>query len=79
METREDVGVEAVPYCCSTCDGGGPSHNLAIRTRKTRSLSTSAATSASEYRYNYTFIRYVDLALGNDLYFDQSSLHNWNC
>ncbi|XP_046895212.1 NAD kinase isoform X1 [Hypomesus transpacificus] len=52
METREDVGVEAVPYCCSTCDGGGPSHNLAIRTRKTRSLSTSAATSASEYRRN---------------------------
>ncbi|XP_041702380.1 NAD kinase isoform X2 [Coregonus clupeaformis] len=52
METGEQVGVEAVPYCCSACDGGEtPTRGLACRTRKTRSLSTSSAT-ACDYRRN---------------------------
>ncbi|XP_042155408.1 NAD kinase isoform X2 [Oncorhynchus tshawytscha] len=52
METGEQVGVEAVPYCCSACDGGEtPACGLACRTRKTRSLSTSSAT-ACDYRKN---------------------------
>lgn len=52
METGEQVGVEAVPYCCSDFDGGEtPARGLAIRTRKTRSLSTSSAT-ACDYRRN---------------------------
>ncbi|KAM9430934.1 NAD kinase-like isoform 3-T4 [Salvelinus alpinus] len=52
METGEQVGVEAVPYCCSACDGGEtPARDLACRTRKTRSLSTSSAT-ACDYRKN---------------------------
>ncbi|KAM4607234.1 NAD kinase-like isoform 1-T4 [Polymixia lowei] len=42
MDSGEEVGVEAVPYCCST--------SLALTTRKTRSLSTSSAASSSEYR-----------------------------
>nr|XP_046190300.1 NAD kinase-like isoform X8 [Oncorhynchus gorbuscha] len=50
METGEQVGVEAVPYCCSAFDGGEtPARGLACRTRKTRSLSTSSAT-ACDYR-----------------------------
>ncbi|XP_035596406.1 NAD kinase-like isoform X2 [Oncorhynchus keta] len=50
METGEQVGVEAVPYCCSACDGGEtPARGLACRTRKTRSLSTLSAT-ACDYR-----------------------------
>ncbi|XP_035594457.1 NAD kinase isoform X2 [Oncorhynchus keta] len=52
METGEQVGVEAVPYCCSDFDSGEtPARGLAIRTRKTRSLSTSSAT-ACDYRRN---------------------------
>ncbi|XP_071021536.1 NAD kinase-like isoform X4 [Oncorhynchus clarkii lewisi] len=52
METGEQVGVEAVPYCCSACDGGEtPASGLACRTRKTHSLSTSSATTC-DYRKN---------------------------
>ncbi|XP_021471926.2 NAD kinase isoform X1 [Oncorhynchus mykiss] len=52
METGEQVGVEAVPYCCSACDGGEtPARGLACRTRKTHSLSTSSATTC-DYRKN---------------------------
>ncbi|XP_029910790.1 NAD kinase isoform X1 [Myripristis murdjan] len=51
MDSGEEVGVEAAPYCCSTCDGVEvPGRGLALRTRKTRSLSTSSAGSSSEYR-----------------------------
>ncbi|XP_071752502.1 NAD kinase isoform X3 [Centroberyx gerrardi] len=51
MDSGEEVGLEAVPYCCSTCDGGEvPGRSLALRTRKTRSLSTSSAGSSCEYR-----------------------------
>ncbi|KAM6978000.1 NAD kinase [Aplochiton taeniatus] len=53
MESRETVGVEAVARCCcSPCNGvETPGHSLTLRTRKTRSLSTSAA-SCPEYRRN---------------------------
>lgn len=51
MDGVKEVRVEAVPYCCSTCDGGEVAcRNLARRGRKTRSLSTSSASSSSEYR-----------------------------
>lgn len=51
MDGVKEVRVEAVPYCCSTCDGGEVTcRNLARRGPKTRSLSTSSASSSSEYR-----------------------------
>uniref|UniRef100_UPI0037E84CDF NAD kinase isoform X2 n=1 Tax=Semicossyphus pulcher TaxID=241346 RepID=UPI0037E84CDF len=51
MDGGEEVRVEAAPYCCSTCDGGEiSSHSLARHNRKTRSLSTSSASSSLEYR-----------------------------
>ncbi|XP_056452702.1 NAD kinase-like isoform X1 [Gadus chalcogrammus] len=40
--------VEAVSYCCSTCDGGeGHGRTLSVHTRKPRSLSTSSSTTSS--------------------------------
>ncbi|KAI3357116.1 hypothetical protein L3Q82_015584, partial [Scortum barcoo] len=52
MDGADEVRVEAAPYCCSTCEGGGEvaGRSLARRSRKTRSLSTSSAGSSSEYR-----------------------------
>ncbi|XP_071331422.1 NAD kinase isoform X1 [Trachinotus anak] len=51
MDGGEEVQVEAAPYCCSTCDGGEVAgRRLARRNRKARSLSTSSASSSSEYR-----------------------------
>ncbi|XP_045912912.1 NAD kinase isoform X1 [Micropterus dolomieu] len=51
MDGAEEVRVEAAPYCCSTCDGGEVAgRSLARRNRKARSLSTSSASSSSEYR-----------------------------
>ncbi|XP_056130138.1 NAD kinase isoform X1 [Lampris incognitus] len=51
MDSGEEVGVEAVSYCCATCENREvSSRSLVLRTRKTRSLSTSSATSSSEYR-----------------------------
>ncbi|XP_061625133.1 NAD kinase isoform X2 [Phyllopteryx taeniolatus] len=51
MDGGEEVRVKASPYCWSTRDGGnitGP--RLARRSKKARSLSTSSASSSSEYR-----------------------------
>ncbi|XP_074536957.1 NAD kinase [Halichoeres trimaculatus] len=51
MDGGEEVRVEAAPYCCSTCDGGEVTgHSLVRQNRKTRSLSTSSASSSFEYR-----------------------------
>ncbi|KAF1390774.1 hypothetical protein PFLUV_G00061540 [Perca fluviatilis] len=51
MDGGEEVRVEAVPYCCSTCDGGEVAgRSLARRNRKTRSLSTSSASTSSDFR-----------------------------
>lgn len=51
MDGGKEVRVEAAPYCCSTCDGEEVTcRNLVRRRRKTRSLSTSSASSCSEYR-----------------------------
>lgn len=51
MDGGKEVRVEAAPYCCSTCDGEEVTcRNLVRRRRKTRSLSTSSASSFSEYR-----------------------------
>ncbi|XP_077401268.1 NAD kinase isoform X1 [Vanacampus margaritifer] len=51
MDGGEEVRVKASSYCWSTRDGGnitGP--RLTRRSKKTRSLSTSSASSSSEYR-----------------------------
>ncbi|KAM6925599.1 NAD kinase isoform 1-T1 [Xenentodon cancila] len=51
MDSRQEMRLEPAPFCCSTCDGGEVSgHTLARRNKKTRSLSTSSATSYSEFR-----------------------------
>ncbi|XP_067381856.1 NAD kinase isoform X2 [Channa argus] len=51
MDGGEEVRVETTPYCCPTCDGGEVTgHSRVRRNRKTRSLSTSAASSSLEYR-----------------------------
>ncbi|XP_034732468.1 NAD kinase isoform X2 [Etheostoma cragini] len=51
MDVGEEVRVEAVPYCCSTCEGGEVAgRSQARRSRKTRSLSTSSASSSSDFR-----------------------------
>lgn len=51
MDGVKEVRVEAAPYCCSTCDGEEVAcRNLVQRSRKTRSLSTSSASTSSEYR-----------------------------
>ncbi|XP_034027795.1 NAD kinase isoform X1 [Thalassophryne amazonica] len=51
MDGGQDFEMEAVPYCCSTCDGMEVSgRHLALRNRKIRSLSTSSTPSFSEYR-----------------------------
>ncbi|KAK5863233.1 hypothetical protein PBY51_000279 [Eleginops maclovinus] len=51
MDGGEEVRVEAAPYCCSSCDGGEvKARSLARRSnKKTRSLSTSSASSSSDY------------------------------
>ncbi|XP_034000539.1 NAD kinase isoform X1 [Trematomus bernacchii] len=52
MDGGEEVRVEAAPYCCSSCDGGEvKARSLARRShkRKTRSLSTSSASSSTEH------------------------------
>ncbi|XP_049610908.1 NAD kinase isoform X1 [Syngnathus scovelli] len=50
MDGGEEVRVKAAPYCWSARDGGNITGRLARRSKKTRSLSTSSATSSSEYK-----------------------------
>uniref|UniRef100_A0A3Q1HHX3 NAD(+) kinase n=2 Tax=Anabas testudineus TaxID=64144 RepID=A0A3Q1HHX3_ANATE len=51
MDGGEEVRMDAAPYCCSSCDGGEVAgRSMARRNRKTRSLSTSSASSSFEYR-----------------------------
>ncbi|XP_017266789.1 NAD kinase isoform X2 [Kryptolebias marmoratus] len=46
-----DGGPEAAPYCCATCEGGEVTgRSLGRHYKKSRSLSTSSATTYSEYR-----------------------------
>ncbi|CAM9124389.1 unnamed protein product, partial [Lampetra planeri] len=51
MDGGEDIRVESASYCCSTWDGGEvSSRGLLRRNKKIRSLSTSSASSLSDYR-----------------------------
>ncbi|KAM4563238.1 NAD kinase isoform 1-T1 [Odontesthes bonariensis] len=51
MDGGQEVRMGTAPFCCSTCDGGEvPGRSLVRRNKKTRSLSTSAASSYSDFR-----------------------------